>query len=55
VWTTSAHHADWGLLLARTDSNVPKHQGLSYFVLDIRQPGVEVRPLRQMNGYASFN
>src|SRR5579872_3620323 len=55
VWTTSAHHADWGLLLARTDVNVPKHQGLSYFVLDIRQPGVEVRPLRQMNGHASFN
>jgi alkylation response protein AidB-like acyl-CoA dehydrogenase len=55
VWTTSAHHADWGLLLARTDSNVPKHQGLSYFVLDMRQPGVEVRQLRQMNGHASFN
>ena len=55
VWTTSAHHADWGLLLARTDWNVPKHQGLSYFVLDIHQPGVEVRPLRQMNGHASFN
>jgi len=55
VWTTSAHHADWGLLLARTDVNVPKHQGLSYFVLDIRQPGVEVHPLRQMNGHASFN
>ena len=55
VWTTSAHHADWGLLLARTDSNVPKHQGLSYFVLDMHQPGVEVRPLRQMNGHASFN
>jgi alkylation response protein AidB-like acyl-CoA dehydrogenase len=55
VWTTSAHHADWGLLLARTNSDVPKHQGLTYFVLDIHQPGVEVRPLRQMNGYASFN
>jgi alkylation response protein AidB-like acyl-CoA dehydrogenase len=55
VWTTSAHHADYGLLLARTDVNVPKHQGLSYFVLEIRQPGVEVRPLRQMNGHASFN
>ena len=55
VWTTSAHHADWGLLLARTDPNVVKHQGLSYFVLDMRQPGVEVRPLRQMNGHASFN
>jgi alkylation response protein AidB-like acyl-CoA dehydrogenase len=55
VWTTSAHHADFGLLLARTDWDVPKHQGLSYFVLEIHQPGVEVRPLKQMNGHASFN
>ena len=55
VWTTSAHHADWGLLLARTDWNAPKHGGLTYFVLDMHQPGVEVRPIRQMNGYASFN
>lgn len=55
VWTTSAHHADWGLLLARSNWDVPKHQGLSYFILDMRQPGVEVRPLRQMNGHASFN
>ena len=55
VWTTSAHHADWGLLLARTDFSVPKYQGLSYFVLDMRQSGVEVRQLRQMNGHASFN
>ena len=55
VWTTSAHKADWGLLLARTDSNVPKHKGLSYFILDMHQPGVQVHPLRQMNGYASFN
>lgn len=55
VWTTSAHHADYGLLLARTDWEVPKHKGLSYFVLDMHQPGVEVQPLRQMNGHASFN
>jgi alkylation response protein AidB-like acyl-CoA dehydrogenase len=55
VWTTSAHHADYGLLLARTDWDVPKHKGLSYFVIDIRQPGVSVHPLRQMNGHASFN
>jgi len=55
VWTTSAHHADFGLLLARTDWDVPKHDGLSYFVLDMRQDAVEVRPLRQMNGHASFN
>jgi alkylation response protein AidB-like acyl-CoA dehydrogenase len=55
VWNTSAHHADVGLLLARTDWDVPKHRGITYFVLPMRQPGVEVRPLRQMNGYASFN
>lgn len=55
VWTTSADHADWGLLLARTDWDVPKHNGLSFFLIDMHQPGIEVRPLRQMNGYASFN
>src|SRR6266852_776099 len=55
VWTTSAHHADHGLLLARTDWDAPKHEGLSYFVIDVKQPGVDVQPLRQMNGHASFN
>jgi len=55
VWTTSAHHADYGLLLARTDWDAPKHQGLSYFILNMHQSGVEVRPLKQMNGHASFN
>lgn len=55
VWNTSAHHADYGILVARTDWDVPKHQGISYFLIDMRQPGVEVRPLRQMNGHASFN
>jgi alkylation response protein AidB-like acyl-CoA dehydrogenase len=55
VWTTSAHHADYGLLLARTDWDKPKHEGLSYFVIDIKQPGVDVQPLKQMNGHASFN
>jgi alkylation response protein AidB-like acyl-CoA dehydrogenase len=55
VWTTSAHKARWGLLLARTDMNVPKHQGLSYFIIDMHQPGVEAVPLKQMNGHASFN
>jgi hypothetical protein len=44
-----------GLLLARTDWDQPKHRGLSYFILDMKQPGVTVQPLRQMNGYASFN
>jgi len=55
VWTTSAHHAQYGLLLARTDWDAVKHKGLSFFVLDIEQPGVSVSPLRQMNGHASFN
>jgi alkylation response protein AidB-like acyl-CoA dehydrogenase len=55
VWNTSAHHADLGLLLARTDWDAPKHSGITCFALDMRQSGVEVRPLRQMNGYASFN
>ena len=55
VWTTSAHRANYALLLARTDMDVPKHKGLTYFILDMKQPGVDVVPLRQMNGHASFN
>jgi alkylation response protein AidB-like acyl-CoA dehydrogenase len=55
LWSTSAHHADHGLLLARTDWDVPKHRGISCFVLPMHQSGVEVRPLRQMNFHASFN
>ncbi len=55
VWTTSAHHAQYGMLLARTDWDAPKHRGLSYFLFDMDQPGVEVRQLKQMNGHASFN
>jgi alkylation response protein AidB-like acyl-CoA dehydrogenase len=55
VWTTGAHHAAYGMLLARTDADVPKHRGISFFALPMRQPGIEVRPLRQMNGRASFN
>jgi alkylation response protein AidB-like acyl-CoA dehydrogenase len=55
VWNTSAHHADYGMLVARTDWDAPKHQGLTYFVIDMRQDGVQVLPLRQMNGHASFN
>jgi len=55
VWNTSAHHADMGMLLARTDASVPKHRGITYFALPMHQPGVEVRQLRQMNFHASFN
>ncbi|WP_040490994.1 acyl-CoA dehydrogenase family protein [Ilumatobacter nonamiensis] len=54
VWNTSADHADFGLLVARSNWDVPKHRGLTYFVLPMNQPGVEVRPLKQMNYHASF-
>ncbi|MFC7273108.1 acyl-CoA dehydrogenase family protein [Paractinoplanes rhizophilus] len=55
VWTTLAHLADYGILLARTDPDAPKHRGLTMFVVDMKAPGVTVRPLRQMNGDAHFN
>ncbi len=55
VWTTWAHRADWGVLLARTDVDVPKRDGITYFLLDLHQPGVEVRPLRHIGGDVDFN
>ena len=55
VWNTSAHHADMGILVTRTDWDAPKHKGLSYFVIDMHQDEIEVRSIAQMNYHSSFN
>jgi alkylation response protein AidB-like acyl-CoA dehydrogenase len=55
VWTTFAHHAKWCMLVARTDQDAPKHKGLTYFLMDMEQDAVQVRPLRQITGEAEFN
>ncbi len=54
VWTSGGFIADWGILLARTDQSVPKHQGISFFLINMHQPGIEVRPLKQITGGSEF-
>ena len=55
VWTSGGQYADMGMLLARTNPEAPKHQGITWFAIDMRQPGVEIRPLKEMTGHAMFN
>ncbi len=55
VWTSGGHYADLGMLIARTNSEAPKHQGISYFAIDMHQPGMDIRPLKEMTGRALFN
>ena len=55
IWTSGAHYSDYGLLITRTDPTVPKHKGLTMFFLDMKSPGIEIRPIKQVNGQSGFN
>jgi alkylation response protein AidB-like acyl-CoA dehydrogenase len=55
IWTSGAQHADYGILVVRTDPDVPKHQGLSYFFVDMKSPGIDIKPIKQISGASGFN
>ncbi len=55
TWTTGAQYSEWGMIVTRTDPSVPKHAGLTYFIVDMKAPGVEIRPIKQINGGSGFN
>lgn len=55
IWTSGAHYSDYGILITRTDPDVPKHKGLTMFFLDMKSPGIEIRPIKQVNGQSGFN
>ena len=55
IWTSGAHYADYGVIVVRTDPTLPKHKGLSYFYIDMKAPGVEIKPIKQLTGDADFN
>lgn len=55
VWTSGAHYSDWGILVARSDFNATKHKGMTYFIVDMKSPGIEIRPIKQITGGSNFN
>jgi alkylation response protein AidB-like acyl-CoA dehydrogenase len=55
IWTTGAHYSKWGMIVTRTDANVAKHAGITYFIVDMHSPGIEIRPIKQINGGSGFN
>lgn len=55
IWTSGAHYSDWGILVTRSDPTVPKHKGLTFFFVDMKSPGIEVRPIKQISGASNFN
>jgi len=55
IWTTGAQYCKWGMIVTRTDPNAEKHRGITYFIVDMQSPGIDIRPIRQINGYSGFN